>query len=245
MKEKKVAIVTGSSSGIGAEIARELAAMGMNVIVNSFSNRAAGEHLATELGESIHVVADVSNTEGVRKLIKSAIDQYGRLDVLVNNAGRTHAVPHDDMNAAHLDIWKDIFELNVYGTWNITAAAVQEMRKSSGGSVINISSVAGSRPVGSSIPYAVSKAAVDHMTRLLARTLGPRIRVNAVAPGLVETPWTVDNEYFAPIADEVRRLTPLRKIASPSDVAKAVRYLIEAEHVTGEVMMVDGGTSLI
>ena len=135
------------------------------------------------------------------RLVDEMVTTHGRLDVLVNNAGTTAVIPHDDLEAATPDVWRRIFDTNVIGTWQLTVAAVPHLRESGRGQVVNVSSLAGDRPVGSSIPYACSKAAVSHMTRLLANTLGPDIRVNAVAPGLVDTPWTADWDRGARVRD--------------------------------------------
>ena len=240
--EKRVAIVTGSTSGIGLAVARRLAAGGMRVVINSARSREAGEQIAVELPDAIYVQADVSDEAHARRLVTTAAESYGRLDVLVNNAGTTKSIPHADLEAANPAVWRQIFDLNVFGTWQTTVAAVPALRESGAGCVINVSSVAGVRPAGSSIPYAVSKAAIAHMTRLLANTLGPEIRVNAVAPGLIETPWTAG---FTEIAEMVRQRTPLRRVGTPDDVADAVSTLVASTYTTGEVLLVDGGAHLI
>lgn len=246
MVETKVAIVTGSSSGIGSEIARTLSGKGFSVVVNSYANPQEGERLASELTNALHICADVSTDSGADHLVKSTIDHFGRLDVLVNNAGLTRVIPHADIKNATVEIWKEIFELNVFGSWRMIAASAPELQGTDRDSVIiNVSSIAGNRPTGSSIPYAVSKAAIEHMTRLLAKALGPDVRVNAVAPGLVETPWTSSSDFFAGIAEQVRSITPLHRVGEPADVAGCVAYLVNARHVTGEVIRVDGGTHLI
>lgn len=245
MPEKRVALVTGSSSGIGAEVARSLAAQGLRVVVNSSTSVAAGEALAAELPDARYVQADVADEEQAGRLVATAVEHFGRLDVLVNNAGRTVAIPHADLNAATPQVWRDILALNVIGTWQTTVAAAPVLRESGAGCVVNISSIAGSRPAGSSIPYAVSKAAIEHMTRLLAKTLGPEIRVNAVAPGLVETPWVSGSDFFVPIAEQVRALAPLRRVGLPADVAGAVQALVNATYTTGQVLLVDGGVHLV
>ncbi|MFE0733504.1 SDR family NAD(P)-dependent oxidoreductase [Streptomyces sp. NPDC058855] len=240
-----VALVTGSSSGIGRSVARRLAAEGYRVVVNSARSVAEGEETAAGLPDALYVRADVSVETEARHLVESAIDHYGRLDVLVNNAGRTRAIPHADLTAATPEVWREILGLNVIGTWQTTVAAVPHLARTGGGTVVNVSSVAGSRPAGSSVPYAVSKAAVEHMTRLLAHALGPSVRVNAVAPGLIETPWTRDSAFFAPIAQHVRETTPLRRTGLPEDVADAVMGLVRATYTTGQVLLVDGGAHLL
>lgn len=244
MTEKRVVLVTGSSSGIGERIARRLGSTGFRVVVNSARSVQAGEKIAAELPDGLYVRADVSDETEARTLVATALDHYGRLDMLVNNAGTTRPIPHQDLEAASPEIWREILGLNVIGTWQTTVAAMPALRASGDGLVVNISSIAGSRPAGSSIPYAVSKAAIEHMTRLLAATVGPEVRVNAVAPGLIETPWTSGKDFFIPIAEEVARRTPLRRVGRTEDVAEAVYALIEAKYTTGQVILVDGGAHL-
>ena len=244
MTEKRVVLVTGSSSGIGERIARRLGSTGFRVVVNSARSVQAGEKIAAELPDGLYVRADVSDETEARTLVATALDHYGRLDMLVNNAGTTRPIPHQDLEAASPEIWREILGLNVIGTWQTTVAAMPALRASGDGLVVNISSIAGSRPAGSSIPYAVSKAAIEHMTRLLAATVGPEVRVNAVAPGLIETPWTSGKDFFIPIAEEVARRTPLRRVGRTEDVAEAVYALIEAKYTTGQVILVDCGAHL-
>ncbi len=242
MTDKSVALVTGSSSGIGAAVARRLGEAGFRVVVNSARSREAGEKLAAELPDGTYVAADVTDPAEAARLIGAAVHTYGRLDVLVNNAGRTRLIPHADLAAATPEVWREILDLNLIGTWQTTVAAMPHLTASGAGCVVNVSSVAGSRPAGSSIPYAVSKAAVEHLTRLLANVVGPQVRVNAVAPGLIETPWTAS---FTEIAEKVRQSTPLRRVGRPEDVAEAVAGIIAATYMTGQVVLVDGGAHLI
>ncbi len=242
MPDQRVAIVTGSSSGIGAAVARRLAAAGCRVVVNSARSVEAGQALAASLPEAIYVQADVSVEEQAAALVDVAVRTFGRLDILVNNAGTTRRIPHHDLAAATPAIWREIFGVNVIGTWQVTVAAVPHLRASGAGCVVNISSVAGRRTSGSSIPYAASKAAVDHLTRLLANVLGPQVRVNAVAPGLIDTPWTVGMDE---LAERVSRSAPLRRVGVPDDVAAAVLSLVNGAYVTGVVLVVDGGLHLL
>lgn len=240
MSNQPVAVVTGSSSGIGEATARALAADGFTVVINSATSVEAGERLAAELAGASYVQADIANPADAQRLIDTTLERHQRLDVLVNNAGTTESIPHADLDAVATEHWQRILGVNVIGTWQVSVVAVKAMGGS--GHIINISSTAGSRPVGSSIPYAVSKAAVNHMTRLLANTLGPAIRVNAVAPGLIATPWTKD---FTDTADLVTARAPLRRVGQPDDVAFAVLGLVNAPYITGEVIHVDGGANLI
>lgn len=239
--EGKVAIVTGSSSGIGKAVAVSLAEAGAAVVVNSSSSVAAGKEVAESLPRAVYVQGDISDEGACPELVSSALSSFGRLDVLVNNAGTTSVIRHSDLDAASDEIWRRIFEVNVLGTWHMTRAAVPALRESGNGSVVNITSVAGLRPTGSSIPYAVSKAGLNHLTLLLANVLGPEIRVNAVAPGLVDTPWTAD---WDAIREAVRARAPLRRVAQPGDIADAVMGLIGAGAATGQVLTVDAGMAL-
>ena len=187
-----------------------------------------------------YVQAAVGTEEAASSLIDAVLDRHGRLDALINNAGTTAVIPHQDLDAASLDVWRRIFEVNVFGTWAVTVAAVDAL-KASHGAVVNVSSIAGLRATGSSIPYAASKAALNHQTILLAKVLGPEIRVNAVAPGLVDTPWTEDWDF---IREVVTQVAPLKRSAKPEDVAKVIADLAESTYVTGQVVAIDGGLTI-
>jgi ketoreductase RED2 len=237
----QVALITGSSSGIGAATARLLASVGATVVINSARSVATGGALADELPRASYVQADVADQEQACRLVDTAVARHGRLDVLINNAGITEVIPHRDLNAATPEVWRRIFDVNVIGTWQVTVAAVPHLRASGRGQVVNVSSLAGERPMGSSIPYASSKAAVSHMTRLLANTLGPDIRVNAVAPGLVDTPWTASWDTARAF---VHAQAPLQRSATPEDVAEVIHGLVRSSYVTGEVILIDGGLHL-
>ena len=237
----KVAVVTGSSSGIGAAVARLMAHEGARLVVNSVSSVAAGEALAAELPDAAYVQADIAEESQARALVDATLERYGRLDILVNNAGTTRVIPHADLAAVTDDDWQRILGTNIVGTWYVTRAAVDALRADGGGCVINVTSIAGVRPTGSSIPYAVSKAALNHLTLLLANVLGPEIRVNAVAPGLVDTPWTAD---WGPVKQTWADRAPLRRTGTPEDVARVCLTVATAEWMTGEVVLVDGGMHL-
>ena len=236
-----VVIVTGSSSGIGEAAARAFATGGCRVVVNSSSSVEAGENVAASLPDAIYVQGDISREADCDALVAAAIDRWGRLDVLVNNAGTTKVIPHRDIQAAGEDVWRRILEVNVLGTWLMSRAAAGALAEGDGGCIVNVSSVAGLRPGGSSIPYACSKAAVNHMTRLLAKVLGPQVRVNAVAPGLIDTPWTSD--WDVPKAN-VERVAPLQRVGTADDIAEVCVFLARAEYTTGEVVTSDGGIQL-
>lgn len=241
----KVALVTGSSSGIGAATARALAEHGATVVVNSARSVEAGRAVAQSLPGGDYVQADVADPIQVADLLSTVVERHGRLDILVNNAGTTAVIPHHDLEAATPDVWRRIYDVNVVGTWQVTVAAVPHLRaagaETGDAAVVNISSVAGQATTGSSIPYAVSKAAVSHMTRLLANVLAPQVRVNAVAPGLIDTPWTADWDVVRAV---VQQRSALQRVGSPEDVAEVVVALTGARYMTGEVLLVDGGLSM-
>jgi ketoreductase RED2 len=237
-----VALVTGSSSGIGERTAQRLSELGATVVVNSSSSVEAGRAVAAALpGESHYIQADISDKAQCLAMLDEVIAKYGRLDLLVNNAGWTTTVPHNDLDALTDEIFLKTFEVNVFGTWHLTKAAMPLLRQSTDGHVVNITSIAGIRPVGSSIAYSMTKAALNQMTRLLAKSHGP-VRVNAVAPGLVATPWTADwDQLHAGVAI----MAPLKRSATPDDCAEAVLALVRNKYVTGEVFVVDGGLTQV
>jgi ketoreductase RED2 len=238
----KVALVTGSSSGIGAAVARRLAEAGAAVAVNSRNSTAAGEAVAAEIGGRYHQ-ADVADPDAARALVAKVAAEHGRLDILINNAGTTRVIPHADLEAATPEIWGEIYATNVIAPFVLTTAAAPHLRAApDGGVIVNVGSLGGVRQGGSSIPYAASKAALHHQTRLLAAVLGPEIRVNAVAPGLVDTPWTED---WHDIRAAVKSISPLKRVPGPDDIAGPVLALVTSGLVTGEVWVVDGGLHLI
>src|SRR4051794_29675052 len=242
MAQSPVALVTGSSSGIGAQVARRLTGDGYRVVVNSVRSVDEGRALASELGDVAHYVqGDVAVTEDAQRLVDETVQHFGRLDVLVNNAGTTVRIPHADLESATPEVFRRLFDVNVVGTWQVTVAAVPHLRATSAGCIVNVASLAGVRPTGSSVPYAVSKAALNHLTVLLANTLGPDIRVNAVAPGLIDTPWTAD---WDDVRGAVNAMAPLQRSGQPDDVAEVVMSFVRAAYVTGQIWVVDGGLSL-
>lgn len=239
--EGKVAFVTGSLSGIGRGVAERLAADGASVVVNSRTVPAAPVRLTGSDEPSLHVAGDVADEDSVREMIDGIVRHHGRLDVVVNNAGATKVVPHEDLDGITTDDWYRILGVNVVGAWNIVKASADLLRKSDVGAVVNVSSMAGIRVTGSSLPYSVSKAALNQLTRTLAKALGPEIRVNAVAPGFIETPWT---SGWGERRQEVIALTPLARVGTPEDVADVVSALVRSAYVTGEIVTIDGGLSL-
>lgn len=246
MTDREVALVTGSTSGIGAAIARRLVDEGLFVILHSRGSAAEGAALAAELGSAAYIQADLSRDADRVRLVSDAVAVTGRLDVLINNAGISGLIPHADLPAASPDIWRALYEVNVIAPFHLVTLTEAWLRASAdrNGSacVINISSHAGVRPKGGSIPYAATKAALNHVTRLLARTLGPEIRVNAVAPGLVDTPLTADWHEAQSLW---KAQSPMKRAARAQDIAQAVMLLLRADYITGEILLSDGGLNLM
>jgi NAD(P)-dependent dehydrogenase (short-subunit alcohol dehydrogenase family) len=242
---KRVALVTGSTSGIGEAVARRLVADGFIVVVHSRSSVEAGQVLARQLGTASYLQADLAQPTQATRLVQDALARHGRLDVLVNNAGISGIVPHADLRAATPEMWRQIYDVNVIGPWMLIAEAEAALRAASTevrpAAIVNISSHAGVRPKGASIPYAASKAALNHMTRLLAISLAPAIRVNAIAPGLVDTPMTAG---WTAIQETWRTRAPMRRAAQPADIADLVSMVVGSNYLTGEVILADGGLNL-
>ncbi|MDX6265113.1 MAG: hypothetical protein QOH84_6801 [Kribbellaceae bacterium] len=236
---QKVALVTGSTSGIGEATARRFAADGLAVVVHSRSSRDAGVALAAELGGT-YLQADLSQEGEAAGLVPAVLAEHGRLDVLVNNAGISWPVPHAELDGLSAADWRRLLEVNLIAPWLLCTAALPALRES-GGAIVNVTSHAGVRPKGSSIAYAASKAALNHVTKLLAAALGPEVRVNAVAPGLVDTPMTAD---WTAAQELWKTLSPMRRAAQPSDVADLIAAIVGHGYLTGEVILLDGGLNL-
>lgn len=248
----KVCVVTGSSSGIGAATARLYAAAGWNVVVNYSRSSAPAQAVATEcraLGAQALVVrADVAQDADCRALAAQVEALWGRVDVLVNNAGTTKFANMKDLEAINADDFQRLYAVNVVGAYQMTRALVPLLRKHPVTGVVNVSSIASMLGTGSSLAYMASKGALNALTAGLARSLGPQIRVNAIAPGLVETPWMQDGlgpaRYEATVAAYKGRAV-LDAVISAEDVAQTAWYLgAHAAKTTGEVLLVDAGLRL-
>lgn len=248
----KVAVVTGSSSGVGRATAELLAELGAAVVVNyNRGAEAAGEVVAgvrSRGGRAIAVQADVRRDADCRRLIQSAVDEFGALHILVNNAGMTHFIAHDDLEAVTDEVWDDIIGANLRGVFNCSRAAAAHMRAAGAGAIVNVSSVAGAGGGGSSIPYAASKAGVNVITKSLARVLGPEIRINTIAPGFIEGRWLrggLGEQTYEAGRKRLSETAPLRGVATPETCADAIVALIERNvFVTGQTVTVDGGATL-
>ncbi len=243
----KVAIITGASSGIGAASAIELSRRGWSVVVNYSKSAPEAKQVAGKCKDAIVVQADVAEDAECRKLAQAALDKWGRIDALVNNAGTTKHVKHADLDGLQADDFLRIYRLNVVGPFQMVRACAPAL-KSSHGAVVNVSSVAALLGTGSSLAYAASKAALNAMTYSLARSLGPEVRVNAVCPGYVDTPWhanALGKEKAGQAAAHYASMVPLKDFARPQDVAEVIAWLIEGgRQVTGETIFVDGGAHI-
>ena len=251
-EERKVCVVTGSSSGIGAATARLYAANGWNVVVNFSRDAAAAEAVAAEcraLGADALVVrADVAADADCRRLGVEVERRFGRADVLVNNAGTTKFVPAKDLDGLDADDFQRIYAVNVVGAFQMTRALAPMLSARPGAAIVNVSSIASLMGTGSSLAYMASKGGLNALTMGLARALGPAVRVNAIAPGLVETPWMQNGlgaERYAETVQSYRAIAALDAVIAPDEVAEAAWFLgVKATKTTGEVLLLDAGRRL-
>jgi len=247
MKARRKALVTGAASGIGRSAVLALARAGYDVGVNYSSSEKAAAATAAEaagLGaKTLLLKCDVSDEAGVRAMLGQVEAEFGRLDVLVNNAGTTASWKPKDLESLALDDWDRVFAVNVRGLFQVTRAAVPMLKKAKG-CVVNTASIVGLRPGPQPLPYAASKAAVVNLTRTLAWNLGPDIRVNAVAPGWMEGDWMkrMLKDKYDELMGQRARATPLKRVATADDVAETMMSLVEGNRfVTGEIIVIDGG----
>ncbi|MCP8889776.1 SDR family NAD(P)-dependent oxidoreductase [Sphingomonas faeni] len=245
-----VAVVTGGGTGIGAAVVRRLAARGVSCVINYATSREEAEALAVEVGQgTIAVQADIVDDAACRALAEAATDAFGRIDFLVNNAGRTKFAAHEDLDALEAEDFLDIYRLNTIAPFQMVRACAPALRASPMGAVVNVASVAGVFGMGSSVAYAASKGALVTMTKSLARVLAPEIRVNAVAPGYVATGWyekKLGEEGFAKLNAKVAASVPMGFATGPDDVAGPIEMLLDpmSRAMTGEVLLLDGGGHL-
>lgn len=246
------AIVTGSATGLGAAVAKGLAAKGCNVVVNYTRSETEAKETVTAceaLGvNAVLCRADVGDDADCRRMAEAAMAAWGRIDVLVNNAAITRFADAAELDALDADDFLDVYRVNVVGAYQMIRACAPAMKAQGAGTVVNVSSIAGVAGIGSSTAYAASKGALNTMTKTLARALGPEIRVNAVCPGLIQSRWLkngLGDEKYAAAVKRIETTTPLQKASTPEDIADAVLWLVEgAAHVTGEAILVDSGLHL-
>jgi len=250
--EAAVCIVTGSATGTGAACAIQLARKGCRVVVNYTKSEKDAQETVNACkaagAEAIMVRGDVGWDADCRALAKAALDKWGRIDALINNAGITKFAAATDLDGLDAEDFQRIYAVNVIGPYQMIRACAPAMKKQGKGAIVNISSISGVMGIGSSTAYVASKGALNAMTLALARSLAPAIRVNAVCPGLIETRWHLDRfskEEYARFKANYEKTVPLAKAASADDVAEVAIWLIEgADLVTGESILVDAGLHL-
>ena len=250
----KAAIVTGSSStGIGGETAKLLAQRGCNVVVNYATNAAGAAEVVAACKaagvEAFAVQANVAKDEDCKRLVAGAIERFGRLDVLVNNAATTRPIPQPRLDLLDAAEFERIFAVNVIGNYQMTRAAAEHLKATGDAAVVNISSVGAFQPGGSSIAYCASKGALNTMTLSFARILAPAVRVNALCPGRILGNWTskiLSKEAYEERLRKVKDDYPLGRAIWPADVAEAALWLIQgATTMTGEYIRMDSGRHLL
>ena len=246
----KVAIVTGAAVGIGRSIAVAYGREGARVVVNYSKSQREAEETARQVqqagGQPLLVQADVSQDRQVQAMVEQTLARFGRVDVLVNNAAITAFVDFPDLEGLTDEVWDRLYGVNVKGTFFCCRAVVPAMRRQGHGRIINIASVAGMSPQGSSIAYSTSKAAVIHLSKCLARTLGPEIRLNVIAPGFIaETRWNEGRPNLEETVKKAGQVAPLKRVGTPGDIAEAALFLAtRGDFMTGDIMVVDGGRQL-
>src|SRR5258706_2477834 len=247
MASRKAALVTGAATGIGRSAVLALARAGYDVAVNYSSSEKAARDTAAQaekLGAKTLVIkCDVADEPAVRKMISSVKDKFGRLDVLINNAGTTAAWKPKDLESLSLEEWDRVFAVNVRGLFQVTRACIPLLKEAKG-CVVNTASIVGLRPGPQPLPYAASKAAVVNLTKTLAWNLGPEIRVNAVAPGWMEGDWMkrMLKDKYEDLMGKRAKATPLKRVATADDLAETIMSLMQViRFVTGEVIVIDGG----
>ncbi|HYN33386.1 MAG TPA: SDR family oxidoreductase [Ilumatobacteraceae bacterium] len=242
------AIVTGAGTGVGRATALALAQAGCSVVVNYSRSKDAAKAVAVEAAshgvQAIAVQADVASDDDCRRLVQTAVDTFGRLDVLINNAGTTSFIPHHDLEAVTTENWLNIIGVNLIGPFQMARAAAGALKASGAGQIVNVSSVAGVYGTGSSIPYCASKAALNNLTITLARVMGPEVQVNTVCPGFIDGSWLQEGfgDAFEAIKQSVVDKSLLRAVCTPDDVKDAIfGFLHGSKLTTGEIVVVDGG----
>ncbi len=246
----RVALVTGAARGIGRSAALELARHGFDIAVNYSHSRDAAQSVAGEVSsagrDALLLQADVADEAAVTAMVERIRQRWGRLDALVNNAGITVNTPQSDLAGLRMEDWDRIFAVNVRGMFQVARACVPLLNESDAAAIVNVASVVGPRPGPQPFPYAASKAAVVNLTRTLCHALGPKIRVNAVAPGWIAGEWMEQQlgDNYQRLMERRATQTPLRRNVTTDDVAITIVNLITSNPmVNGETVVIDGGYS--
>ena len=248
----KVVIVTGASSGVGAEVAVKLAQLGAKIVINYARSQAGAQQTLERVnecgGQGLCFQADVSDEARCIALVQAAVSEYGQLDVLVNNAGTTTYVDHKALDLLSDEIWESTLGTNLMGPFYMSRAALPELIKQGGGEIVMTSSIAGLTTNGSSMAYCASKAALNSLTRTLAKAIGQHnVRVNAICPGLIDGSWASEGwgESWEDVKAFARGASPLGAIATPADIADSIIAVITGTDVmTGQIITVDGGFTI-
>ena len=260
VSDKPCAIITGASSGVGQACAVLLASKGFNLVLNYASNdQGANEtkvlceafndsSASNKSSNAVLVKGNVAEEKTCTEIAKEAKDNFGRIDVLVNNAGTTKFCNHHDLQGLEVEDFHNIYAVNAIAPFLMVRAVQETMKEQGGGAIVNVASTAGLNGVGSSIAYCASKAALLNMTKSLARVLGPEVRINAVCPGFIQGDWLKEGlgeEAYEKIKAKTERQTPLGSTTTAKDIAEAIVMLIEGPSLmTGEHIVVDGGKLL-
>lgn len=248
--DQKTALITGASRGVGAATAIMLAQAGCKVALNYRTSADEANQVCAAIqaanGTAISIAGDVALDGDCRKIVDAAVSEFGNLDILVNNAGTTRFIDFPDLESVTDEVWDSIMATNVKGVFNCSRAAVPHLKRSGNGVIVNVASIAAFIGAGSSIPYCASKAAVVNLTTALARTLCPEIRVNAVAPGVIDGEWLKRGlgDSFESVVTQKADEALLHKVCQPEDVAKVIVDLVQSDLITGQTLTVDGGASL-
>ena len=242
--EKKIIIITGASRGIGREIAKTLAREGYTIIANYNKSEREAQKLKKELQEENKEIdiykANIANEEETQEMIKYVIKEYKKIDVLINNAGIDKIQLVTEVTKKD---WDEIINTNLYGTFYISQQAAKNMIQNKQGKIINISSIWGQIGASMEVVYSISKAGVDGLTKALAKELGPSgIQVNSIAPGFIKT--EMNSNFNEQEINEIKDEIPLQKLGECTDIAKCVKWLIEDNYVTGQVIAINGGWSI-
>ncbi|MBW6424350.1 SDR family oxidoreductase [Rhizobium sp. XQZ8] len=253
MGSRKSVIITGAGSGIGAATAITFAANGYDVAVNYSRNRTGANEIVEQCRtagvDAVSIRGDIAEDDDCRTIADMVMSRFGRIDALVNNAGVTRQAPAEDLEASNVGDFDAIFRVNVAGTYQMIRAAAPHLRQAGLGSIVNVSSDSALSGSGSSLAYAASKGALNTMTRGLARTLSPAIRVNAVCPGFVDTTWALawhDEASYRSFKAELIAKAPLKSMPEATDIAEAIFWLTDKAHcVTGQCMVIDSGAGLV